>query len=209
MSTPTKSTPVRRAEVILLDARTLRALIQPALEALDVGMAGWPASTPGANPDTPPAPTVMADIDDGPGARQQSTATERAALDRDPARTDLDAMLKHLSAAETATRAAAIIAARWATPTMPKAHVEQRIAEIDIWCTNHLRHQMREPRTEGATVCHYCASFQADYKRHAPVEVLDYRARYGRINAMQITRILQQIKDREKAAKRAGKRGAA
>lgn len=49
--------PTRQARTILVDAHTLATLIDPALTNLDLGLAGWPESTPGASP-AGPAPLI-------------------------------------------------------------------------------------------------------------------------------------------------------
>lgn len=195
-----KRTTITYVTAVMNSATTLTALIDPALEALDVGKAGWPTSTPGANPDS--APSVFVE-----GERESSTQTERAALTRDPATEDHARMVKAIRVADLQLRIAASLAQKWATPALSKTTVAERIAVIDarIWCTNHALHSMKEPRRQGGTLCEFCQGFQQDYNRTAPFEILDFKARGGKLFDARVRQLLRIADDRVKAEKRAAK----
>jgi hypothetical protein len=189
-----------RASAAMNDTVVVAALLATALEAIDVGLAGWPTSTPGANPETDPVTRI--DLEHGPDVKL--TAVERFATQRDPARADLEALDEHVRLLVHHARGAAVIVARWAQPRLDATTVGQRLAAVDagIWCTNHIKHGMREPRREGGTECSFCAGFKSDYKRTAPFEVLDHRARFGRIYEAQVLRILAKIDEQARTRKR-------
>lgn len=216
MSTRSSITPYVNA--LQNDSLLLTALVDDALVALDVGLAGWPTSTPGASQDptgvTPP-PLIEDEqciaVQHGRfpcvchlAARESSTQTEQAALAPDVAERDMREMVKALKAAQVAARKAATIAQRWASPRLNKSTVQQRLATIDagIWCTNHIAHGMREPRRDGRTLCDLCEGFHAQFNEHAPFEVLDFKARGGRLDEAKARYLLQLSATRKKALKR-------
>lgn len=188
----------------LNDAMTAAALIDPALEAIDRAKAGWPTSTPGANPNTPPTPTID-------GETETSSSTERAALTPDKASNDEKALRKAIHAASKELRTIAKLTSVWATPSLDGTTIRERLAAIDanIWCTNHLRHGMHETRRTHSDTCESCGDFRTRYKRDAPFEVLDYQARHGRLYETQIRRLLtiadERIADERRARKAADK----
>lgn len=197
MTTPTQ----RAAQAAYLDAATTLTLLPAALRSIHDNLAGWPTRTPGANPDSSPSTTP-------------ETGNE---LTPDRARNDSHQLARHLLHAATALRAAANITTRWGLPLLDKTAIAERLAAIDrdIWCTNHLAHGMREPRkptppdakTE-TTLCNFCIEFRAKHKRLPPQEITDHHARHGRLNNLDITRLLARADARLKAEKTAAKHAA-
>lgn len=191
MTNPT--TRMRRAHLILLDATTTLALIEPALRAIDTALAGWPTSTPGANPDTPAPPTT--------GEHDTATQTERAALQPDPARTALTELDKALIHAETANRRLATLITRWATPALDGSTIAERLAAIDarIWCTNCSRHNHRNTRAPNSgDLCEFCKVFRRDWAQLPNKDILDLRSTKGRLYESDIRRILARARDERK-----------
>jgi hypothetical protein len=188
------------ADANLNDAMTACALIDPALEAIDRAKAGFPTSTPGANPNTPTATIVD-------GEAETSTSTERAALTPDKASNDEKALRKAIHAASKELRIIARLTQVWATPSLDGTSIRERLAAVDanIWCANHLRHGMHETRRTHFDTCESCGDFRIRYKRDAPFEVLDYQARHGRLYETQIRRLLTMADDRIAAERRARK----
>lgn len=212
---------IRLAEAGLVEARTLTSLLGDALRGLDVGLAGWPEQTPGANPDSSRPPGVL-DVQgsefppavDGAGhvfghaSTAKTTLTERAALTSDQARADMAALEAAVRAAEVAMRRASLIALRWGRPMLDGKSVAERLAAIDrdIWCVNCIRHGHRSPRHETFDVCEFCKTFAKDYGERPPKDVLDLRAAKGRIYVSDVQRILTRIRAERKAAEALRKR---
>lgn len=196
-----KSTIALRVDALMLDATTLTALIDPALLAIAEAAGGWPSSTPGANPDSPSLPTVIRYDRDGNPVNDTYTATEKAALHRDPALLDRKALEKAVRAAAVQLRLAAILASKWATPTLDDRTVEKRLAAVDagIWCDNCSTHGHKNPRRQDGRQCEYCAQFKSDWKLLPPKDVLDLRMAKGRIYESDIRRILARLRDEKKA----------
>lgn len=197
-----KSTIALRVDALMLDATTLTALIDPAIEAIAVATAGWPSSTPGANPDSPASPSVIRFDADGNPINDSYTATERAALHRDPASVDRKALEKAVKAAGVQLRLAAILAQKWAQPALNDHTIEKRLAAVDagIWCDNCSKHGHKNPRRQDGRQCEFCAGFQSDWKQPAPKEVLDLKSIKGRLYESDIRRILARLRDERKAS---------
>lgn len=186
------TTIARRVDALVLDATTLAALIDPCLAALDIAQPGWPTSTPGADPKATVAPRILQFDANGNPVDDKFTATESAALHRDPAKTDLLAIEKAIKAAAVQLRVAAILARKWSEPTIGGVDVQRRIAAIDdgIWCENCSKHGHKNVRRVNGRTCEYCATFQADWKQPAPKDVLDLKVTKGRVYESDIRRIL-------------------
>lgn len=200
--TPRKTTLARRVDALMADATTLTALIDPALAALDVAASGWPTQTPGANPASPPAPTVLRYDEDGNPINDTSTSTERAALNLrgDPAARDRKALDRAVQAAGKQLALAAIIASKWATPALNDHTIAKRLAAVDagIWCENCSTHGHKNPRRPDGRHCDFCAGFKSDWKQYPPKDVLDIRTIKGRIYDSDIRRILARVRDQRK-----------
>lgn len=196
-----KSTIALRADALLLDATTLAALIQPAVDAILTAANGWPTSTPGANPKSTVAPTVIRYDGDGNPIDDSYTSTERAALNGDPALRDRKALEKAIKAAGVELERAAILARKWATPALSDHTIAKRLAAVDagIWCDNCSAHGHKNPRRESGRLCEFCAGFQSDWKCPAPKDVLDLRVAKGRLYESDIRRILARLRDERKA----------
>lgn len=189
-------------DALMLDATTLRALIDPALTAIDTATSGWPTSTPGANPQSPPTPSVLRYDEDGNPINDAFTATERAALHRDPALTDRKALEQAVLAAGKELQRAAILARKWAIPALDDRSVEKRLAAVDagIWCENCATHGHKNPRREQGRLCSYCSDFKVAWKQLPPKGVLDLWSIKGRVYESDIRRILGRQRDARKAA---------
>lgn len=190
----------QRADEILRYARKLDTYVIDAIVAIDEGLAGWPTSTPGANPATDPVTVI--DLD--PDGR---TAGRGAAIHTDPCRADLDKLLEAMRIAEHQVRIAALIVEKYAVPRLDRTTIAKRLAASDAssWCTNHLRHGMQEPRREGGTECQWCADFKVQWKTDAPAKVLDFRSRGVRLDAVKIRRMIGEARQEAQAAKRAAR----
>ena len=189
------------ADANLNDAITAASLIDPALESIDKAKAGWPTQTPGANPNTAGNPPPQ-------GEQEHSFITERTALTPDKATTDEKALRKAIHAAQKELRIIARITQTWAIPSLDGTAVRERLSAIDagVFCTNHAKYFMNEPRRPNGPTCDFCYDFAIRHRRAAPIEVLDYKARYGRLTEMQINRLLDKAKEREKEARRTNKK---
>lgn len=190
----------RRADETLRYARKLDTYVDDAIRALDEGLAGWPTSTPGANPATDPVTTI--DLD--PEGR---TAGRGITITTDPCRADLDHLHESMRLAEHHTRRAAMIAMKYAIPRLDKTTVARRLAASDAtaWCTNHLAHGMAEPRRDGGSTCAYCADFKVQWQTYPPAKVLDFRARGVKLDAIKIARMIAETRTEAAAARRAAK----
>lgn len=201
----------RRAHEALLDITVLRTLIDPALLALDAGLSGWPTTTPGANPGSSSgrgrAPRTIdpRDAVRGDDGLDRNRGAERDALGSDPARRSLEALDEHLRLAADHARAAAVIVGQWAQVRVDATTVTKQLAIADtaLWCTNHLRHNGREVRREGGTLCEFCSGFQVQYKRLPPANVLDWRGRGIRLDAVKVAMLLRQTDDANRKKRRA------
>lgn len=190
------------ADANLNDAITTTTYIDTALDNLDTAKAGHPTSTPGADPKgggTPP-------LDNG--ERDNSNLTERAALTPDKAIADHKALTKAIRNANTNLRIAATIAQRWGSPEDNLSAIAERLTTADgnLWCDNHMKHYMRQVRRPGHTDCDFCTQFRAQYKRAAPIEILDHRARYGRLTETQTKRLITKADERIRAERKARKK---
>lgn len=197
---PRKSSIALRADALLVDATTISALVEPAVAAIYVAASGWPSSTPGSNPEAPSTPGTIKYDEDGNPISDTYTATEKAALQRDPALTDLKAMEKAIKAANIQLRLAAILASKWANPGMNDHTIERRLAAADagIWCDNCSKHGHKNPRRQDGRTCEFCAGFQSDWKQPAPKDVLDLKVMKGRVYDADIRRILARLRDERK-----------
>lgn len=211
-----RPSPSDQTRQIYLDAYTLAGLIDDALHNLDLGLAGWPESTPGASPASPQPPgechhrecsnTTPCPVHN-PDAGQHLTATERLAGQPDKAARDLELLLDDIrKACHHAARAASIVA-RWQIGVGDDT-VKARLVAIDaeIWCQNCSRFGRHEPRKAGYLECDFCLGFRQQRKRPAPKEIWDARdARNGRLDETTITRILKQLDADRKAANNAAR----
>jgi hypothetical protein len=194
-----------------------------ALANLDVALAGWPTSTPGAGPQetlpTSPCrdeqcthirPCPIHDKD-----RDHLNILEQAALNGDSVRIDLADLERDIRAmAHHAARASRIVT-RWAHRGLTDTEIRQQLVAVDasIWCKNCSRYGRHEPRAQDLTECDFCSRFRRDYKVACPREIWDARdARGGRIDLTTIDRILKRVKqeraEAKKAAEKAKKRAA-
>lgn len=200
---------IRRAEHALTDATTISVTIAAALTNLDLALAGWPTSTPGASPlqAGPAAPCRDEQCtnirpcpvhDDEP---VELTSTERLANDTDRARRQLDYLHDHIRKAEHHLAQAAAISHRWAWHGIDQTTVKARLTAIDasIWCENCSKFGRHEPREQGRKECRDCANFRRDYKRTMTKPFWDAKdARNGRLDVGTIERILKRVKAEEK-----------
>lgn len=223
-----RPSPSDQARQIYLDAYTLAGLIDDATHNLDLGLAGWPTSTPGASPaaagelrecprkdcnESVPCPVHDKDetadtfgpveTEWGHQPAEKTTATERLATTRDKAADDLQAITEAIRKAVHHTAIAATIANQWAHAGIDETTVKARLVAIDaeIWCANCVRYGRHEPRAKDRTECDFCSAFRQQRKRGAPKEIWDARdARNGRLDETTISRILKQIDTERKAA---------
>lgn len=189
----------RRAERLVAESHRLLNAIDPALVYLDESLSGWPTS-PGAGHVGPchcghtlPCPTHPPTVD---------SATEAAAMRPDRARTNLDQLNKAIGAALVAATKAAHLASYWATPGIDKTTVAHRIAADDkIWCDNCERYNVRNVRRDGGgTHCDWCTNFQREWHRLPNGDILDLRARRGKVYRQDIIRIHARTDAARKAA---------
>lgn len=178
----------------LNDAMTASAYIADALDSIETAKNGWPTQTPGANPNTGGTPQANGGPDNG--------------ITPDKARDDQKTLTRAIHAASKELRIIARITQTWAIPSLDGTTVRERLSAIDtnIWCNNHSKYFMNEPRRTNGPTCDFCHDFATRHKRAAPIEVLDYRARYGRLTESQIRRLLDKAIIREKEERKARKK---
>lgn len=210
MSTKNPSRPNDQAREALLNVTVIVTELDVALRSLDVALAGWPESTPGAAPaDSRPAVPCRHDeqcthIEPCPVHGEEPvhlTGPERGAQQGDRARVELDRLLEHVRQVAHHARAAAAITHRWAHGAVDQPTVRDLLGAIDaeIWCQHCVKFGEREPREEGRKLCAFCRRFQLDWGRLPPVEVWEARnARGGKIDVTTIERQLRIAKQREK-----------
>lgn len=193
-----------QARQALLDARVLVVEIDAALRALDVGLAGWPAKTPGASPDVP-AELVECGVggcsnwrpceDHSP--KVQMTGPEALADQGDQARRDLERLREHVRLVAHHARSAARLTHKWAWDAPNESMVRDALAAVDgdIWCEHCVRFGEHNPREEGRKLCSFCRRFERDWKRRPPREIWQARnARGGKIDITTIERVLARVK---------------
>jgi len=212
-----------QARAALSSATLLVREIDAALAALELGLAGWPESTPGAAPPEaqPAVPCRDPDCthvrpcpvhDEAPVAL---TGPERGAEHRDPARADLDRLVEHVRLVAHHAAAAVAITHRYAYAGVNEGTVTAQLAAIDagIWCEHCVRFGEHNPREEGRKLCEFCRTFQRDWKHLPSRDIWQARnARGGRLDVGTIERLLRRAKleraaeqDRERETKRAAR----
>ena len=184
-------TPTARTQQILTDATTIATLINTALHNLDLGLAGWPTTTPGASPTQAHGAIECPN----PNCNQSIPCDLHSGnLPYDKASNDLDQL--HEALRQTAHHAAiaAILCQRWGYTGLDETTIKARLVTIDalIWCTNCGRHGFKAPRLEGKTECEFCADFRRSYNRPAPKEILEIRS-YRRLSVQDIERTLDRL----------------
>lgn len=192
------STTERLAQLVFEDAARTCNVLAAALTTLHESLGGWPTSAPGAAPETGGG---SIDLDELINGAVTLTTVERLAGQRDAARADLRIIHRALARASNDMKTAAELTRKWAGDTAgakaPAAY------DSGIWCENHLRHGQKEPRGANALNCDFCVAFIRDYKRGAPLRILQYRdARGGRIPEAEVRRILKEIDLEVRNAKR-------
>lgn len=159
--------PTLQAHQILTDATTIATLIAPALANLDLGLAGWPASTPGASPAEGSGSSECPRRDctnERPchthGDDVALTATERLGLAPDKARGDLEALLDAVRAMAHQGAIAQAIVRRWGLPGVDETTVKHSLLERmdQIWCSNCAKAGISTVHLEGRTECRFCES---------------------------------------------------
>jgi hypothetical protein len=215
-----------QARQALVDARVLAIEIDAALRGLEVGLAGWPERTPGAAP-AESGPLTQCHVDGCEhwrpcpehGDDVELTGPERAAVQGDKARVDLDRLLEHVRLAAHHTAAAVAVAHRWAWDAPDESMVQDALAAIDgdIWCEHCIRFGEHNPRETTRKLCTFCRSFKKDWKTLPSREIWAARnARGGRIDVATVERILSNAKrqaaadeaERDRADKRKERQGA-
>lgn len=202
--------PANQARAALLDAAVIAATIDAALGALEVGLGGFPTSTPGAGPSSPQTdagePDVVPELagdECGHQPAETSTPVEISAAQFDKARADQAVLLKSLDTASRQLARAAGVCHRWAFAGVDATTVTARLVSIDqdIWCQHCSTFGRHEPRKDGYLKCDWCQTFTERYKRPPPKEIWDARdARGGRLDLTTISRILAQLRAERKAA---------
>lgn len=234
-----RATTANRARTLVLDATALAATIDAALDDSDLagypsstpGAASQGSAAPlndRCDDCGGPLPCrthrlrshLRADPRTGPDSTHElghlsttnSSLTERGALSTDRARRELDELHEHVRiAAHHLARATKISIAR-GTARLDKTTVSQRLIDIDrdVWCTNCLRHDMRNPRADKGTLCEFCAGYRARWGRLPSGRVFACRdGRGGRIYENDIIRIHaeddREADDRRREEKRLAK----
>lgn len=194
--------PADQAAQIYTDAYVISSLITPALSALDVGLGGWPTSTPGAAPleAGPAVECTHPDCTNTQPCPEHSppvvlTSTERYAGQHDKARADLEALTRLLRRCSADMATAARICRRWGLAGVDQSTVKARLASIDrdIWCANCGQYGWKEPRLPEQTECDFCSQFRRDYGRPCPKEVLDVKRYRTHVSEADKQRILNTI----------------
>jgi hypothetical protein len=180
--------------------------IDAALSSLDVALAGWPESTPGAAPEeSRPAVPCRADeqcthIEPCPVHGEEPvhlTGPERGAETGDRARAELERLVEHVRQLAHHARAAATITHRWAHGAIDQPTVRDLLGAIDagIWCSHCVRFGEHEPREEGRKLCAFCRRFQLDWGDLPSLEIWEARnARGGRLDVGTIERLRRDAK---------------
>jgi hypothetical protein len=202
-----------QARQLFADARVIAMEIDAALESLVVGLAGWPAKTPGASPD---AARELVECGVGGCERWRPcevhspkvtlTGPEALADQGDQARDDLEALTEHVRQLAHHARAAARLTHKWAWSSPSESMVRDALSAIDgdIWCEHCVRFGEHNPREETRKLCTFCRQFARDWKRRPPREIWAARnARNGRIDVTTIERILAKVKAEEKTSRKA------
>lgn len=203
------STTGDRARQAFTDMRVVTIEVDAAVQALEVGTAGYPTQTPGASPlearplEECPHPECdrwkPCEVHD-PAAGVELTGPEALAGQGDVARQDLERLVEHVRQVAHHARAAAAITHRWAWSSPTESMVADALAAIDgdIWCQHCVRFGEHNPREEDRTLCSWCRQFERDWKRRPPREIWEARnARGGRLDVSTIERILKQVKRTE------------
>jgi hypothetical protein len=100
----------------------------------------------------------------------------------------------------------AVTELRRASAAMHKASSHEGKAspppDDDLWCQNHLKHGMFEPRAPKRALCRWCYDFRLANSLDAPKDLLLRRARGERITAQTIDKTLGQFANRTGRRKR-------
>jgi hypothetical protein len=154
-----------------------RELRQRFLEDRD----GYPTQSMGGGG----SPTNELD-DDGTPIPQHSDPVGRLVVSRDdttdPIGNTLAIVVRKIAAARRQLESAVSDAAR-SRPPLKHPDPDQ------IWCTSCERADIREPRTEGRSVCWWCRDYRAAHGRLPYPEILKARSRGIRITEQLIVRI--------------------
>jgi hypothetical protein len=185
-------------DTILYEAHTLAAYIDPALQRLDDSLAGWPTSTPGAGPASPSPiaehnwctehplpcePHPDQHTTDGlchfhplPCSEhppdQRSSLTERAALQGDLARAQLDLLDTALEQAQAAVSAVTLIATRWGAPSGRDVKATLLTVDESIHCAHCFPLGYRNVRAPGKTLCDYCFNYRERWRNHTSTKTI-------------------------------------
>lgn len=165
--------PTLQAHQILTDATTIDTLIAPALANLDLGLAGWPASTPGASPAEGSGSSECPRRDctnERPchthGDDVALTATERLGLAPDKARGDLERLVEIQRIVAPLEAEAAAICSWWGLNGIDDTTVKNKLKgsvkeRLDaIWCRNCARAGVPTCSRIGRQECSFCESFR-------------------------------------------------
>lgn len=196
------------AKAALIDATVTATLIDAALHALDLGLAGWPEQTPGASPSprsgssechhpdcilTTPCPLH------DPDATIHLTATERLGTSPDTARRDLELLQHAIRAASRAMAVAARITHRWGLDGVTATEITEGLKErIDeMWCKTCAAAGISTVRRTGKQECAFCEAFRLagtcgvknPNNLPAPKALLDIHAT-RRLNSGDVVRVM-------------------
>jgi len=203
-----------QARNILTDATVIATLIDAALTALDIGLQGWPETTPGASPASQ-GPATQCNHrnftgdndctknrpcpDHGEADGVHLTTTERFGTTPDQARHDLDALTEHIHQAAHHTAKAARITHRWGLKGVTDTEITIGLTERleDIWCRNCAKAGISTVHRIGRQECAFCEQFRLagacgvrNPNNHpAPKPLLDIHFS-RRINSGDITRTM-------------------
>jgi len=200
--------PATLAQIALVDATVIATLIDAALTALDLGLQGWPETTPGASPASgngtrecpnPLCANTTPCLTHDPDGTIVLTATERFAITTDIASRDLDALTEHIRRGAHHMAAAARLCHQWGLQgvddTTIKAGLSERVEEI--WCVSCAKAGISTVRTQGRTECRFCEEIRqkgtcgVPNPNHfaAPKGLLEIHAR-RRVNSADFTRCM-------------------
>ena len=167
-----------RLALLLRDASTIAARYTVARQHADTCRAGWPAQTIGASPDT----------------SRSSTGDHGDGIPRDPADDAYRNMSRLLNEITGPLEQLARLIDTW-TPEHHWTHqhtpATEKLAEIDggLWCSNHYAHGHHETRdyANRRTLCRWCDGIKRDVGHAPDLELIERKARLGRITTADIT----------------------
>ena len=125
----------------------------------------------------------------GHAPTHKTTSTERAALNLDEARATRDRYIKTLQDARKRLIEPLNISKAWLEGVSVRI-TDDAAPTNDIWCENHIKYGMKEPRHTRNKVCRFCLEVHADRGDYPNKRLCDIKALKGKINAADLDRCM-------------------